>query len=141
MARAPAVSTSTGRRDSSGSNAGWEEGVRPKLVELAADLAPVALADVAALCLKHPLLLPGVAVALRDEVLAELGVTMNEMDIAESRRGYAGALLDWLIDEGRSLGCTQLHLDSGTGQERFDAHRLYHSHGLAIYSHHFARGL
>jgi GNAT superfamily N-acetyltransferase len=57
------------------------------------------------------------------------------------RRGYAGALLDWLIDEGRGLGCTQLHLDSGTGPERFDAHRLYYSHGLAIYSHHFARGL
>ncbi len=35
----------------------------------------------------------------------------------------------------------QLHLDSGTGAERFDAHRLYHSHGLAIHSHHFARGL
>ncbi len=61
---------------------------------------------------------------------------------ADARRhGYAGALLDWLCDEGRRLGCAQLHLDSGTGPERFDAHRLYHSHGLAIYSHHFARGL
>lgn len=57
------------------------------------------------------------------------------------RRGYAGALLDWLVDEARALGCTQLHLDSGTGSERFAAHRLYHAHGLAIYSHHFARGL
>ena len=57
------------------------------------------------------------------------------------RRGYAGALLDWLIDEARRLDCRQLHLDSGTGPERFDAHRLYHAHGLAIYSHHFARGL
>jgi GNAT superfamily N-acetyltransferase len=57
------------------------------------------------------------------------------------RHGYAGALLDWLVPEGRRLGCTQLHLDSGTGAERFDAHRLYHDHGLAIYSHHFARGL
>jgi GNAT superfamily N-acetyltransferase len=57
------------------------------------------------------------------------------------RRGHAGALLDWLADEGRRLGCGQLHLDSGTGAERFDAHRLYHKHGLAIYSHHFARGL
>lgn len=57
------------------------------------------------------------------------------------RRGHAGALLDWLLEEGRRLGCGQLHLDSGTGPERFDAHRLYHSHGLAIYSHHFARGL
>lgn len=57
------------------------------------------------------------------------------------RQGHAGALLDWLLDEGRRLGCDQLHLDSGTGAERFDAHRLYHSHGLAIHSHHFARGL
>lgn len=57
------------------------------------------------------------------------------------RQGHAGALLGWLLDEGRRLGCGQLHLDSGTGPERFDAHRLYHSHGLTIYSHHFARGL
>ena len=55
--------------------------------------------------------------------------------------GHAGALLDRLIEEGRRLGCDQLHLDSGVGPERFDAHRLYHNHGLAIYSHHFARGL
>jgi len=57
------------------------------------------------------------------------------------RQGHAGALLEWLIEEGQRLGCGQLHLDSGVGPERFDAHRLYHSHGLAINSHHFARGL
>ncbi len=57
------------------------------------------------------------------------------------RQGHAGALLDWLIEEARRLKCGQLHLDSGTGPERFDAHRLYYSHGLAIYSHHFARRL
>ena len=57
------------------------------------------------------------------------------------RQGHAGALLDWLIGEARRLGCDQLHLDSGVGPERFDAHRLYHSRGLAIYSHHFTRGL
>jgi GNAT superfamily N-acetyltransferase len=57
------------------------------------------------------------------------------------REGRAGALLEWLIEEGRRLGCAQLHLDSGVGPERFDAHRLYHNHGLAIHSHHFARGL
>lgn len=57
------------------------------------------------------------------------------------RQGHAGALLEWLFDEGRRLGCAQLHLDSGTGSERFAAHRLYFSHGLAIHSHHFARGL
>jgi GNAT superfamily N-acetyltransferase len=56
-------------------------------------------------------------------------------------RGHAGALLEWLMSEGRRLGCAQLHLDSGTGPERFAAHRLYHAHGLSIHSHHFARGL
>jgi GNAT superfamily N-acetyltransferase len=57
------------------------------------------------------------------------------------RRGHAGALLDWLIGEARKLGCGQFHLDSGTGPERFDAHRLYHKHGLSIHSHHFVRGV
>jgi GNAT superfamily N-acetyltransferase len=57
------------------------------------------------------------------------------------RQGHGGALLDWLVEEGRRLGCAQLHLDSGTGAERFAAHRLYYRHRLGIYSHHFARGL
>ncbi len=57
------------------------------------------------------------------------------------RRGLAGMLLDWLIEEGRRLGCTQLHLDSGVGADRFDAHRLYHAHGLSVHAHHFARVL
>lgn len=57
------------------------------------------------------------------------------------RQGHAGALLNWLTEEARRLGCGQLHLDSGVGPERFDAHRLYQNHGLAIHSHHFARGL
>jgi GNAT superfamily N-acetyltransferase len=57
------------------------------------------------------------------------------------RQGHGGALLDWLVREARSRGCGQLHLDSGTGRERFDAHRLYHARGFAIHSHHFARAL
>jgi GNAT superfamily N-acetyltransferase len=57
------------------------------------------------------------------------------------RQGHAGELLDWLIREARKLGCSQLHLDSGTARERFDAHRLYYNHGLAIHSYHFARGV
>ncbi len=55
------------------------------------------------------------------------------------RRGLAGMLLEWLAGEARRLGCGQLHLDSGVGAERFDAHRFYHSHGLVISAHHFAR--
>lgn len=56
-------------------------------------------------------------------------------------RGHGGALVDWLIEEARRLGCDQLHLDSGVGPERWDAHRLYLNAGLAITAHHFARSL
>ena len=57
------------------------------------------------------------------------------------RRGHGRALLEWLSEEGARLGCEQLHLDSGVGPERVDAHRLYFNSGLRISSHHFARGL
>ena len=57
------------------------------------------------------------------------------------RHGHAAELLAWLQAEARTLGCEQLHLDSGTGPQRFAAHRLYHRHGLAIHSHHFARAV
>src|SRR5688572_3546759 len=40
-----------------------------------------------------------------------------------TRSGCGGALLDWLIEEGRRLGCDEVHLD--TGYQRHDAHRLY----------------
>lgn len=55
------------------------------------------------------------------------------------RRGHGRALLDWLLEEARQLGCDQIHLDSGVGLERADAHRLYLNAGMAIASHHFAR--
>ncbi len=55
------------------------------------------------------------------------------------RRGHGRALLDWLLEEGRQLGCDQLHLDSGVGLDRADAHRLYLNAGMVIASHHFAR--
>jgi len=55
------------------------------------------------------------------------------------RRGYAGALLDWLLDEAGRLGCDQFHLDSGVGLDRSPAHRLYLNSGMVIASHHFAR--
>ena len=57
------------------------------------------------------------------------------------RRGYARTLLDWLAEEGRRLGCGELHLDSGVGPQRADAHRLYLNAGLTITSHHFSRPL
>jgi GNAT superfamily N-acetyltransferase len=53
------------------------------------------------------------------------------------RQGHAGALLDWLLGEARRLGCGQLHLDSGVGPDREEAHRLYLNKRLRISSHHF----
>ena len=57
------------------------------------------------------------------------------------RRGLGTALLVWLAREAATLGCEQLHLDSGVGIERADAHRLYMSSGLVISAHHFAKRL
>ncbi len=45
------------------------------------------------------------------------------------RRGHAGALLDWCAEEGRRLGCHEIHLDSAVIPERQDAHRLYFNSG------------
>jgi GNAT superfamily N-acetyltransferase len=53
--------------------------------------------------------------------------------------GHAGALLDWVLEEARRLGCDEVHLDSGVQPERWDAHRLYLNRGYAIASHHFQR--
>lgn len=53
-------------------------------------------------------------------------------------RGHGRALVDWLVEEARRLGCDQLHLDSGVGPDRWDAHRLYLNAGLVISAHHFA---
>jgi GNAT superfamily N-acetyltransferase len=55
------------------------------------------------------------------------------------RRGHGAALLGWLAEEAARLGCDQLHLDSGVGLDRSDAHRLYMNAGLVISAHHFAR--
>jgi GNAT superfamily N-acetyltransferase len=57
------------------------------------------------------------------------------------RRGQGRALLDWCAEEARRLGCRELHLDSGVGPEREDAHRLYFNLGLRITSFHFAKPL
>jgi GNAT superfamily N-acetyltransferase len=55
------------------------------------------------------------------------------------KRGHGRALLGWLAKEAKRLGCAQLHLDSGVGLDRVDAHRLYLNAGLVITAHHFAR--
>ena len=58
---------------------------------------------------------------------------------AARRRGHGRALLEWLAAEAARLGCDQLHLDSGVGLDRSDAHRLYLNAGYVIASHHFTR--
>ena len=55
------------------------------------------------------------------------------------RRGYGRALLDWVAQEAARLGCDQVHLDSGVGADRLDAHRLYLNTGMRITSFHFAK--
>lgn len=57
-------------------------------------------------------------------------------DEAERKHGYAGALMDWLMEEARKNGCKEFHLDSGV--HRFDAHRLYLNKKMIISSHHFS---
>ena len=55
------------------------------------------------------------------------------------RHGYAGQLMDWLIDEAKRLHCDAFHLDSGTGPDRTDAHRLYFNKRMRIAAFHFSR--
>lgn len=56
-------------------------------------------------------------------------------------KGYAGALLDFVIEQARQLGCQTVSLDSGHGPERADAHRLYLNKRFRISSHHFSLSL
>lgn len=56
-------------------------------------------------------------------------------------RGHADSVMAFVEEEARRAGCAQLHLDSGLGPDRADAHRFYFRHGLTITSHHFARAL
>lgn len=58
----------------------------------------------------------------------------------ESRSlGHGATLLAWLEREARTLGCAQLHLDSGVQRHR--AHAFYFRHRLAITAYHFAANL
>jgi GNAT superfamily N-acetyltransferase len=54
-------------------------------------------------------------------------------------QGFAGKLMDWLIQRARTAGCKQLHLDSGV--QRFNAHRFYFAKGMNIKCHHFEMSL
>jgi len=52
-------------------------------------------------------------------------------------KGYAGALLDFVIEQARQAGCQVVTLDSGHNPARYDAHRLYLKKRFNIVSHHF----
>lgn len=60
-------------------------------------------------------------------------------DAAVRSGGFGRTLFEWLVAEGRRLGCAQLHLDSGV--QRFDAHRFYLRQRMAIVGHHFSLDL
>ena len=51
--------------------------------------------------------------------------------------GYAGILLDWIIDFAKKEKYDQIHLDSGVNPNRTDAHRLYLNKRFQITSVHF----
>jgi len=55
------------------------------------------------------------------------------------KQGYAGRLIDWMIDEAKRLHLAEFHLDSGLGEDRADAHRLYFNKKLRIADFHFSR--
>ncbi|MEZ0538497.1 GNAT family N-acetyltransferase [Fibrella arboris] len=62
--------------------------------------------------------------------------------ISEGRgKGYAGALVDFVIEQARQMGYQTVSLDSGQNPTRYDAHRLYLNKRFNITSHHFSLNL
>ena len=60
--------------------------------------------------------------------------------LPESRgKGYAGMLLDYVIELARQKDYKCVTLDSGYA--RHDAHRLYLNKGFVLVSHHFSKSL
>jgi GNAT superfamily N-acetyltransferase len=56
----------------------------------------------------------------------------------ERKKGYARKLLDHVMAIAKEAHCNEVHLDSGCGPHRYDAHRMYLKYGFNITSHHFA---
>jgi GNAT superfamily N-acetyltransferase len=52
-------------------------------------------------------------------------------------KGYAGALLDYVVEAARAGKYQCVSLDSGQSPARYDAHRLYLNKRFYISSHHF----
>jgi len=55
--------------------------------------------------------------------------------------GHADAVMAWLDTLAREEGCDEIHLDSGVGPDREDAHRFYFRHRMRITAYHFARSV
>lgn len=54
-------------------------------------------------------------------------------------KGYAGKLLDFVIEKAKANGYKAVTLDSG--YQRFNAHRLYLNKGYTLNCHHFSKTL
>lgn len=52
-------------------------------------------------------------------------------------KGYASALVDFVVEQAQQTGCQCVSLDSGQNPARYDAHRLYLNKRFNIVSHHF----
>lgn len=52
-------------------------------------------------------------------------------------KGFAGILIDWILDFAKKENYTQVHLDSGVSEARTDAHRLYLNKRFQVTSLHF----
>ncbi len=101
---------------------------------------------------QHGYRLVGVVIGGEQSAVAVAGFRINEnlawgrhlyVDDLVTREGFRGhgygrQLMGWLVEQARHEGCTQLHLDSGVGPDRHDAHALYHAVGLRITSHHLS---
>ena len=87
---------------------------------------------------------PGV-ITYRQMTLLFSGKTIYIDDLStlpEARgKGYAGALLDFVIEQAQQAGCQTVSLDSGQNPARYDAHRLYLNKRFTITSHHFSLNL
>lgn len=60
-------------------------------------------------------------------------------DSAKRSQGAGKALLQWLSNEAKHLGCAELHLDTGT--HRKDAQRFYAREGLEMVGYHYKQAL
>jgi GNAT superfamily N-acetyltransferase len=66
-------------------------------------------------------------------------IYIDDLSTAPAHRGkgYAGILVDWILDYAKKENYAQVHLDSGVTEARTDAHRLYLNKRFQIASLHF----